>query len=158
MNVLSDIINPYRIYLEAGALAAALAIFGMYHHHVVVEGEHIQQVADARVQAAAIKQAAAEAQAAQTKETVIHETFEKAVSIPAVGDIGVECVRRGASPSMSGPSGSNTGAAGAVQRGGANPQSFDPSGKLLTIGRNADAKIRALQDENALLRSLLGNK
>lgn len=132
-------------YIYAGAIAVLLACFLWYTVHERRIGE--QKVA-AEVQHTAMVAAAKDREieaAAQAASSTIGDTYEKAVSIPAVGDIpGVLCHRSG-SREVPSPA-SDSGRVNESPDSAAGP-GYNPTGAALTIGRNADAQIAALQNE-----------
>ena len=132
------------------AIAAALLAFGVYERaHLINEGEQKIEAADAKVAAAAKIHDADVTALAQSKSTTIGEIYEKAVRVPAVADLGVVCHApdSGSVPEAAGSIPSSAGAALVVGGGPA----FDPTGPALTIGREDDAMILALQNQVQVL-------
>jgi hypothetical protein len=143
---------PIKDWIYGGLIVALLAGFGVYTIHERHEGAASIEAADARTAAvAAAKDKAIEA-AAQTASNNIGTVYEKAVAIPAVADLGVSCVRNvaPAGSQLSKAAGSGPGAAQAAPVVGSSV-AFDPSGAALTVGRDDDALIAALQRQVQVL-------
>jgi hypothetical protein len=150
--LLSAIISPIRAYLVG---AAAVALAGGFLWYTIHERniEHAKDVAvAAKVVAKVTKKDKATEDAANTE--IQHDVviFKQAISVPAVGDIGVVCEPARNNPVPGAAAGNGAGQPAA--NGGAG-NLYDPSGGLLTIGRRYDAWIRELQAENAALRKEL---
>ena len=145
MGAILSLIPPRDLFY--GALIALIIGFfswGVVHERhigaaqVQAEVQHTADVARAKdlsIQAAEEKAAAASG--------VI---YEKAVAIPPVADLGVDCVRhnpvrRGPVPQAAG--GITPGTAQGSDRG--TGHAYDPSGAILTRARRADAQIKYLQ-------------
>jgi hypothetical protein len=80
--------------------------------------------------------------AGQAAANTIGEVYEKAVRIPAVDDLGVVChTTRSSGVSQAADNQRSPDATPARTDG----PSFDPTGAALTVGRDADALIAALQ-------------
>ena len=139
MAALLSLISPRVVFY--GILASLLLAFGIHYRNI----EH--EVKQAKVAAAAatadVKKVDAAAQTTETQSVLI---YKQAVQIPAVGDIGVECVRKqpssGALPPTNAQSGTPVGEQPPDDRG---TIKYDPSGAALTVARNADAQIKYLQ-------------
>jgi hypothetical protein len=142
------------VYL--GVILSLLVGAGAYTVHERHVGEAKIVAADRR--AALVAQAKDKAiEVAETNAlTNAGAVYEKAVTIPPVGDLGLECVRNIA-PSRGQVSAPAGGAApGATQTvDGGSGSTFDPSGELLTRARQADAQITYLQSEIAALRKAM---
>jgi hypothetical protein len=127
---------------DVAYVAVILGLVGWIFH----KGEAHVEAADTKVAIAAQNDVKRIDIAAQTTESQNAIIFEKAVAIPAVGDIGDECVR--VAPSGGVVSAANTGKGAAasdstVNTGGGS--AFDPSGAVLTRAAQADAQITYLQ-------------
>lgn len=142
MSVLTAALNPIERYVWGAALAIVIG-FGIYeHHHLIVEGEQkIEQAeaAHAKIVAAKDQQIQAAEQLAASK---VGEVYEKAVSIPAVGDIGLVCKSPAAASNHS--TSADVGPKDVATVASRTDDVFDPSGALLTDSRDADAQIAAL--------------
>lgn len=144
MNFLSAI--GVKDYLYGAAIAALIAGGLYFVHHERLVGEDKIIAADTRTAAVAVAKDKAIEAAAQAAANTIGATYEKAVSVPAVGDIdGLVC--RNTAP--------RSGVSQAADYRPANPGSpdigsqvaFNPSGLILTVGRDDDAQINALIDQ-----------
>jgi hypothetical protein len=137
------VLSTIKLYLYAALAALLLSGFGWYTYHERAV-EHAKDVAVATKAVAKVEKQDVAIAATATTE-IQHDTiiYKQAVSVPAVGDIGVVCSapRGDAVPgaAVGGP------VPDAAAVGGVGP-TFDPSGQILTIGRDADAKIVALQN------------
>jgi len=120
--------------------AVILGLVGWIFHKGELSIEH----KDAKVAVSAEKQVAAGAVQAQTTETQNALIYEKAVAVPAIGDLGVVCsAPRGSSLSAASPGqGASTGKPAADSNEG---RTYDPSGPALTRAAEADAQIIYLQ-------------
>jgi hypothetical protein len=135
-------------YLYLGAILILVSAFGWY----TVHERNIEHAKDVAAAAVAVRKdnalVATDESTAKTSEYQSAIIYKQAVSIPAVADLGVSCVRnRPAAGSVSLPT-ANAGTATPV--GNATPNSaggltFDPTGGALTRGRDADAQIAYLQ-------------
>lgn len=127
---------------DVAYLAVILGLVGWIYH----KGEAHVEAQDTKVAVAANVKVAAVDATAQVTESQNAIIYEKAVAIPAVGDIGDECVRiapsSGSLPAADAGKGATTGNAAADSRATVR---FDPSGAALTVGRKADAQIVYLQ-------------
>jgi hypothetical protein len=139
------------------ALAFILLVCGFAYEreHLIHEGAQRAAVADAKLAAAVLAKNKAIEGAAQAASNQIGVIYEKAVAVPPVGDLGVVChaprSNRVPEAAASGPVAA--GAAPVVGDGA----TYDPTGPALTVGRDDDALIRALQDEvRALLDAMNG--
>jgi hypothetical protein len=138
---------PAKDWLYIAAIAALL-VFGLHERHVgaakvIARATQAQAVAVKKVDTAQTGAASTEKQAG-----VVY--VEKAVRIPAIGDIGVVCKRSGGGQV---PATAGSQPAAAHQQpadGGAGP-AFDPSGALLRRAAAADAQIAYLQARVKLL-------
>lgn len=140
-------------YLYGGAIVVLSGGFLWYTVHerhegaekIAAEVKHTAMVAEAKD-----KQIEATAQAASTS---IGEVYEKAVTVPAVGDIpGVVC-NDSASGKVPGPAKSGPENYGPADS--AEGHDFNPSGQILTRARDADDQIIALQAQvNALVAAM----
>lgn len=141
---------PTKDYLYGAAILTLLIGFGVYTHHERVVGEARIEAQDAKLAAAEKAKNEALESAAQAASNNIGVTYEKAVAIPPVADLGVVChtTSRGQLPQTA-QGGSGAAGTTPVIGGGA---TFDPSGAALTVGRDDDALILALQSQ---IRALL---
>jgi hypothetical protein len=111
-------------------------------------GEKHIEAADTKVAVVAEHKTAAAQTAATNTETQSAIIYKQAVAIPAVGDIGIDCVRDA-------PAGGSLPAPVALTGASPREQStdsasgysagFDPSGAVLTRAAQADAQIAYLQ-------------
>jgi hypothetical protein len=96
MSIVSDIINPYRIYFEAGILAILLGAFGWWtvHERAV---EHDKDVAHEQALKVAqqIKNEQVEARAQELAKADIDAYKQTLAAPPAKPDHGVLCVAAG---------------------------------------------------------------
>lgn len=133
-------LSPKEWLIVACLIALAVGGAWLYRH-----GELRIEAQDKKLEAKQDKQVAAVT--ATAKDTESHDAiiYEKAVVIPPVGDIGVECVRKPTSavslPKAGAGQGATTDGAADSREG----PTYDPSGPALTRGRNADAQIVKLQ-------------
>lgn len=150
---------PVKDWIYGGLIVALLAGFGIYTVHERHEGAAKIEAADARTAAVAVTKDKAIEAAAQTASNNIGETYEKAVAIPAIADLGISCVRNFAPASGQLPktADSGSGAAQAAPVVGSSP-AFDPSGPTLTVGRDDDALIAALQHQVKVLLDAMNGR
>ena len=143
---------PTKDILYGALIVAILFGFGWYTHKERLVGEQQVMARDAKLAAIQAEKDRIQEAAAQAASNNIGVTYEKAVAIPPVADLGIECVRHtpGSGQLPKTPEG-GSGAAGTAPVVGGGP-AFDPSGPALTIGRNDDALILALQNQ---LRAVL---
>jgi hypothetical protein len=135
-----------------GAIIAALLAFGI-HYHSLEKQEHAAKV----VAIAAQAQVKAVDKTAETTETQSEDIY-KAVIIPAVGDVGVDCVRKHASSSPLPAASPVAGApVGEQPADGTAGPSYDPSGAALTRAKAADAQIAYLQRRIHELETQMNN-
>ena len=142
---------PGRVWLY-GALAAVLLGLGIHYKHLENEVHNTAVVAKAAI--ATVKKDDATAQSTEIQSALI---FKQAVSIPAVGDIGVECVRHAggsALPAANAVTGTSTGKPASDR--GAGP-AYDPTGAALTRANAADAQIAYLQRRVKELETQMNN-
>jgi hypothetical protein len=143
---------PLKDWFYAALLIAA----GILCFHFYKDGEAKVAAADTKVAIAAIVRDQAITAAAQAKSTSIGVIYEKAVVVPPVADLGIVChapISRPV-PEATVSTGSPPSPAPVI---GSSP-AFDPTGPALTIGRDDDALIAALQAEiQALLNAMSGN-
>jgi hypothetical protein len=136
-----------------GALLVAAGLFCLHIYH---DGEAKVEAADKRTaMVAQAKDKAIEA-TAQAASNQIGVVYEKAVAIPAVADLGVVCHAPRSSP-VPQVAGGAVGPVSAAPVVGVGP-SYDPTGPALTIGRDDDALIDALQQEVIALMDALNGK
>jgi len=123
----------------AVALLSCLAWFGIHERSV----EHKKDVAVATAAVARVTKADAAIETKANTE-IQHDQviYKQVISLPPVGDLGIVCSSPGGDAVPSTTSGTTSGDGDAARAGGS---SFDPSGEALTVGRNADAEIIALQ-------------
>jgi hypothetical protein len=131
---------PAKVWLWLALLVAGV-VYVVHNHHNAEQLASVKQVAIAAQNTD--KRVAAAAQTTETQSALI---YKQVVSIPPVGDIGIECVRHApssgklpaATPVAAAPTGDTT-----LNSGGG--PTFDPSGALLERARKADAQIAYLQ-------------
>lgn len=145
---------PAKDYVYGAVIVALLAAFGAYTVHERHEGAAHIAAADAKAATAEAAKNQAITDAAQAASNQVIQTYEKAVAIPPVADLGLMCKSPGSRELPQAPGDSGRADAAAARTDG---PSYDPSGAALTIGRDADAKIVALQDEiHALVSAMNG--
>jgi hypothetical protein len=136
------------IFSKDGIYTAALLAIGLFlwHYHTLDDDVKAMKAAAAVAQ----KTVKTDQSTAQNTETQNALIYKQAVAIPPIGDIGLVCQHTGGSKV---PPSSPTTASGPGQTvdSGVGP-SYDPSGAILTRGREADAEIaywraRAKEDE-----------
>ena len=134
-------LTPKEILLIIVLIALTCGGIYLYRH-----GEQHIETQDAKLAALAQAKVATVETTAKDTESQSAIIYKQAVIIPAVGDIGDECVRKPSSssvvPAASGGTGAATSQPSAVGGGGL---TFDPSGAILTRAREADAQIVYLQ-------------
>jgi hypothetical protein len=139
---------PARVYEYAAIILVCALAFAGYTHHE----RSIEHAKDLQAAAAAVTKANAVVQkddaTAATEESTNATVYERAVSIPAIGDLGIDCVRH-AAPARSVPlpttdTGAAPGSGNQVADSGIGP-AYDPTGAALTRGVDADAQIIYLQ-------------
>lgn len=139
-----------KTYLYAALTVLLLSgfIYWSVHERSV---EHKKDVAAATQAVARVEKSDAVIETKASTE-VQNETliYKQAVSLPAVGDIGVVCHDTGgdAVPGSVPPAAGGDRTSGHLQA-----DVFDPSGELLTLARSKDAVIRDLQAEVATMRA-----
>ena len=130
---------PFKDYLWA----ALLVVVGCFALHYRSMEHQIQQTAVvAKAAQADVKKVDAQAQTTETQNAII---YEKAVAIPAIGDIGISCVRNAGSSAVPAPSTVEAPGAGVAAPDRTEGPPYDPSGAVLTRGADADAQIVYLQ-------------
>ena len=151
MTALLSLISPRVVFY--GILASLLLAFGIHYRNL----EH--EVQQARVVATQankeVKAVDATAQQTETQSAII---YKQAVVIPAVGDIGVECVRKQPSSSALPAPDTKPGAVAgnSAANSGAGPP-YDPSGAALTRAAKANAQIAYLQRRDHELETQMNN-
>lgn len=148
---------PLKDWLYIGCIAVLLAGFASYTVHERHVGEAVIEKKDAALKAAAVALNTASEHLADIKEIQIETQFKYIVDSAPVASTGLVC--HNATPSAEQPhaaasEGPSDPAAANVLPSG----SFDPSGPLLTLLRDADAQVNALLDRNAELEDLLDGK
>jgi hypothetical protein len=131
---------PIKDYIYGAIIAALLVFIGICKHdHTVVK--EVKQIGTAAQ--AVVKTDDATAEKTETQSALI---YKQAIVIPAVGDVGIECVREHPGSSALPAPIAGTGAATnqPAADSGSGPQ-YDPSGAALTRARAADAQIAYLQ-------------
>ena len=144
---------PLKGWLYA-AIALALLAFGLHYRSLERQLEASKVVAQ---QATAVVKKD-EAQAV-TQEVQNANVYTQTVSVPAIPDIGIKCVRDTPSRSPLPPAHALTSTLPRVDApvSGEGPH-YDPSGAALTVGRDDDALIKALQDQvNDLVSRMNGS-
>lgn len=151
---------PLKDYLYAAAIAVLLIAFGLFVHHERSVGAAKVVAADQKAVAAQVERNAAVQTIANVATQLAQVKYETVIATPVTGVAPVKCLRhnplsRGALPGA--PSGAVSGDSAPVV-GSANPSSApavsgpDLATALVTIGRDDDAKIKALQQIVATLR------
>ena len=135
------LIMPHAFY---GVIIAALVAFGVYEReHLIGEGEKKIEAKDVALRKAAAALNTAAEQLADIKEIPIGRTYEKTILVPVPAAPGLVCHNSApAKQPEAAASGPKVDAPADVLPGG----SFNPSGGLLTLLRNADAQVIGLQD------------
>jgi hypothetical protein len=154
LSPVSALISPIKGYLAVAVVVAAVSFFGYWSLHER-SVEHQKDVAVAVKEVAKVEQADTVIAGTATTE-IQHDVvvYKQAVSVPAVGDIGVMCGAPGGNALPGAAPGNGTGHPATDSGKG---DLYDPSGDLLTIGVKYDAWIRELQSENAALRQELAD-
>ena len=151
MTALLSLLSPRVIFY--GILASLLLAFGIHYRNLEHEVKQAKVVAAAAT--ADVKKVDAAAQTTETQSVLI---YKQAVQIPAVGDIGVECVRKqpssGALPAANAQSGTPVGEP--TTNSGVGPE-YDPSGAALTRAAKANAQIAYLQRRVKELETQMNN-
>ena len=130
---------PFKDYLW-GALVVVLLAVGIHYRNLEHEVHETKAIGKAAV--AQVKKDDAQAQTTETQNAII---YEKAVAIPAIGDIGISCVRNAGSSAVPAPSTVEAPGAGVAAPDRTEGPPYDPSGAVLTRGADADAQIVYLQ-------------
>jgi cell division protein FtsB len=133
---------PIRDYFYGVVILALLALLAYVYRHGEI---HVEKL-DAKVAAVAEKKSAVSEVSAKAQENTNAIIYKQAVSVPAVGDLGVECVRHTSGSGV--VPASITGAAasaGVATVNSGSGHTFDPSGAILTRAHDADAQIAYLQ-------------
>jgi hypothetical protein len=150
---------PSRAYEYAGVVLLCSLLFGGYTLHE----RHVQHAKDIAAAEVVVKKdnaiVAADDSHAQTTETQNALIYKQVVSIPAVADIGVSCVRINSARSVPLPAADAVAATSVgndpAERG-VGP-TFDPTGAALTRGHGADAEIGYLQRRIAELEKQMND-
>lgn len=138
---------PFKDWVYGAIIASLLVAFGVYTHHERVLGEQKIVAIDAKAAAAAEAKVKAATDAAQLTEIHNAVVYKQIISSPLVADTGLVCKRAAAPGSTVPPAGSGSGAAaGSPVADSGSGSAFDPSGAILTRGRDADAQISYLQN------------
>lgn len=139
---------PVRDWLYAAVIAVLLAFFGWFTVHERDEGRAVILAADKKLADAVAEKNLLKEQAAQAASNQVSQVYEKAIAVPAVGDLGLVCHAPGSAPVSQGPEyrPDVTHKADIGSQG-----SFDPSGPILTLLRDDDAQIDGLIDTVELL-------
>lgn len=133
---------PIKDYFYGAVILALLALLAYVYRHGEI---HIEKL-DAKVATAAEKKSAVSEATADAQESSNAIIYKQAVSVPAVGDLGVECVRHSTSSGVvSAPVAGTAAAAGVATVNAGSGSAYDPSGAILTRARAADAQIAYLQ-------------
>lgn len=126
-----------------GLALVILSIGGLWLYR---HGEQHIEAQDAKLAALDQKKVNAVEQTAQSTETQSAIIYKQAIAIPAVPDLGVECVRNaprgGQLPAAVGVAAAGTGERSADRGTGL---AFDPTGPALTRAAEANAQIAYLQ-------------
>jgi len=138
MTALLSLISPRVVFY--GILASLLLAFGIHYKHLENEVQRTAVVAKAAQDD--VKKVDATAQSTETQSVLLY----KAVLIPAVGDIGISCVRHttGGSPLPATNTIAGTPVGSTTPNSAVGPE-YDPTGAALTRAKAADAQIAYLQ-------------
>jgi HAMP domain-containing protein len=151
---------PLKDYLYAGAIAVLLIAFGLFIRHERSVGAAKVVAADQKAVAAQVERNAAVQTIANVATQLAQVKYENTIAAPIAHVSPVNCVRHnplGSRPLPGAPSGAVSGDSAPII-GSANPSSApavsgpDLATALVTIGRDDDAKIKALQQIVATLR------
>lgn len=136
---------PLKDWLYLSLIVALLGGFASYTIHERHVGEAKIEAAEAKAVTKANDVVAKDDAAAATTESTDAIIYEKAVAVPALGDIGIVCKRASGSVSLPAPdSQQRTDARDAAADSPVGP-AYDPSGAALTRAAQADAQIVYLQ-------------
>lgn len=141
---------PIKDYLWA-ALAVALFAGALHERH---EGAEKVERKDAALRAAAIALNKASESLADIKELNVGKVYEKYIALPPVPSTGLVCVK----PAPIQPQASADRPEANDKADELPARSFDPSGPILTLLRDDDAKVIALQDTVQILVDELSGK
>jgi hypothetical protein len=139
---------PLKDWFYCTVICALLGGFVTYTIHERHIGEARIIAADTRAALVAQAKDKAIEAAAQDASNAIGVVYEKAVAIPSVADLGVVCHAPARSQLSQAPV-NQSGATDSANSPVGPP--YDPTGPALTVGRNADSQIRALQDQLKVL-------
>jgi len=137
---------PTKDWIYCAVLLALIGAFGAYTIHERHEGAAKIEAAAAKAVTKANGEVAKDNAVAATTESQNATVYERAISIPAIGDIGIVC-QRAAPRSISLPAARAGSAPGIREQpadGTVGPQ-YDPTGAALTRAHDADAQIIYLQ-------------
>lgn len=138
---------PIRLIIELVMACAIITGSVFYYRHVEDLGEAKIVALDRKLSEEVKTHNADLDKLAQAQSNSISVIYEKAVAVPNVGDLGVMCVTPGRGRVPTGTTDRPQTAGRTPVVGGAT--AFDPSGEILTVGRNDDALIAALQAQVA---------
>jgi hypothetical protein len=149
---------PLKDWVYCGILVAVLAGGAWFIHHERVIGEQKIEAQDTAIAVAAQRHNSDVEAIAAATQTSIGETYAKTVAVPVVSPITARlCHNAAGSGAVSKAASGSAGANGPTVLGGTNPGDLeagpDIAGPLLTVGRDDDAKIIALQAEVSELRA-----
>ena len=132
--------SSIKLALYGGILALVLGLAWWVYHkgETHVEAQDTKAVAVAETK---VKVAESTANASETQSAII---YKQAVSIPAIGDLGIVCRAPGGGKVPTAQPGATAGAREPSADSGVG-SAYDPSGAALTRARDADAQIEYLQ-------------
>jgi hypothetical protein len=156
---------PLKDYLYAAAIAVLLIAFGLFVHHERSVGEAKVVAADQKAVAAQVERNAAVQAVAGVATQLAQVKYETVIAAPVTGVAPIQCLRLRAqhsSPVPVAPASTGGGDVNPVSRVAdtGNAQAVpgpDLATALVTIGRDDDAKIKALQQIVADLRYEMEN-
>ena len=160
---------PIKDWLYGGAIIALLIGFLCFIRHERAIGAAAVAASDQKAVAAQVERDQAVQAVASVATQLAQVNYEHTIASPPVSGVApINCVRhdpRGNGTVSAPPAGNGSGENGPVSGGGNTPGAIAVSGppapdlatELVTIGRNADAQIKALQDIVAALRSEMEN-
>lgn len=148
---------PLKDWLYVGCIAVLLAGFASYTVHERHVGEAKIEKKDAALRAAATALNTASENLADIKEIRIETQYKYIVDSAPVANTGLVC--HNTAPAAEQPHAvASEGSANTATTDVLPSGSFDPSGPLLTLLRDADAQVNALLDRNAELEDELQGK
>jgi hypothetical protein len=152
-------INPIKGYLIAGAAVALIGGFAWYHHSVVMEGEAKILALNQKAVVAQTERNTTVQGLAAAATTLAEKLNEKVIAVPVTNapvPVGLCRTVRGSGPlpgpAIGSPSGDNAPVSGSQDESSvAELQQFADA--AVTIARDADAQVTAVQAVDAALRA-----